>query len=227
MGCVNSHPIKHPKKPLPTIPQHQTSIIGTGPNNNTLPNGNGSIMSQDRNNSIGSVTYQNNPIDSNYSSSTANGYSSQQQTLQQLPSPDQPQTPLNDTTKSKKKGFLGTWGKKPKMNRSTSVASSTYSTRSEVSASQGLRPHNVPLPTPPSNNNNSSGGNKNAQKIVIALYAYEGRDEGELSFDKNDKLVIVDSNEPDWWLAYKLTAPERKGYIPMNFVVNNVIETEE
>ena len=37
----------------------------------------------------------------------------------------------------------------------------------------------------------------------------------------------MDDTEPDWWLAYKLTQPERKGYIPMNFVVSNVIETEE
>ncbi|CAG2109074.1 unnamed protein product [Medioppia subpectinata] len=64
------------------------------------------------------------------------------------------------------------------------------------------------------------------QKIVIALYSYEGRDEGELSFEKGDKLVIIDDKEPDWWLAKRITS-DRAGYIPMNFVVMNIIETEE
>ncbi|KAH9391848.1 hypothetical protein TYRP_022346 [Tyrophagus putrescentiae] len=87
---------------------------------------------------------------------------------------------------------------------------------------------NAPLPIPPVNRGNGGPGNSGPQqKVVIALYPYEGRDDGELSFEKNEKLVVVDDSEPDWWLAYRLMAPERRGYIPMNFVVNNVIETEE
>ena len=67
---------------------------------------------------------------------------------------------------------------------------------------------------------------RDKQKIVIALYSYEGRDNGELSFEKGEKLVVIDDKEPDWWLAKALTT-ERTGYIPMNFVVNSEIETEE
>ena len=66
----------------------------------------------------------------------------------------------------------------------------------------------------------------NGQKTVIALYSFEGRDEGELSFEKGDRLIIIDDKEPDWWLAKKLNN-EKTGYIPMNFVVSNIIETEE
>lgn len=64
------------------------------------------------------------------------------------------------------------------------------------------------------------------QKVVIALYSYEGRDEGDLCFEKGEKLIILDDKEPDWWLAQRLQT-EEKGYIPMNFVVTNIIETEE
>jgi hypothetical protein len=110
-----------------------------------------------------------------------------------------------------------------------------------------------PLPQPPSNGmnestylsrngtSNSSHSNGSAhfnvkqrpslnntpkQKVVIALYSYEGRDEGDLGFEKGEKLIILDDKEPDWWLAQRLHT-EEKGYIPMNFVVTNIIETEE
>ncbi|CAG2183765.1 unnamed protein product, partial [Oppiella nova] len=68
--------------------------------------------------------------------------------------------------------------------------------------------------------------NVSNKKIVIALYSYEGRDEGELSFEKGDKLIVIDDKEPDWWLA-KMISSERAGYIPMNFVVKNIDETED
>jgi hypothetical protein len=110
-----------------------------------------------------------------------------------------------------------------------------------------------PLPQPPSNGgnettylsrsgtSNSSHSNGSAhtkvdrkpsmnntpkQKVVIALYSYEGRDEGDLGFEKGEKLIVLDDKEPDWWLAKRLQT-EEKGYIPMNFVVTNIIETEE
>jgi hypothetical protein len=76
-----------------------------------------------------------------------------------------------------------------------------------------------PLPELP------KGGNEE-QKVVIALYSYEGRDEGDLSFEKGEKLIILDDKEPDWWLAQRFQTVET-GYIPMNFVVSDIIETEE
>lgn len=72
----------------------------------------------------------------------------------------------------------------------------------------------------------SKKSNGSTQRVVIALYSYEARDENELSFEKGDKMVIIDDKEPDWWLAERKTSGQR-GLIPMNFVVNNIIETEE
>lgn len=202
MGCVNSHPLNHPKKPLPIIPQ---TSINHGPNG-VVSNSSKEIDGERSNSIVSSNQSQlSNDNYTNGNNKTASGGSSQTSNQNE------------SSIKLKKKKFLGTWGKKSKFARSPSVASSTTSNSSETQQ-QTPRP---PLPTPPSTNQ------ANNQKVVIALYGYEGRDEGELSFEKNDKLIIVDDSEPDWWLAYKITAPDRRGYIPMNFVVNNVIETEE
>ena len=67
----------------------------------------------------------------------------------------------------------------------------------------------------------------NGPKTVIALYSFEGRDEGELSFEKGDKLVIIGRQRGPTGGWLKKFNTERTGYIPMNFVVNNIIETEE
>ena len=68
--------------------------------------------------------------------------------------------------------------------------------------------------------------NGTEQKVVIALYSYEARDENELSFEKGDKMIIIDDREPDWWIAKRMVNGHQ-GLIPMNFVVRNAIETEE
>ena len=63
-------------------------------------------------------------------------------------------------------------------------------------------------------------------QIVIALYNYSAKDDGDLSFRKGDRLIILDNGDPDWWLA-KHKATNQKGYIPRNYVVSEAIETEE
>ena len=63
-------------------------------------------------------------------------------------------------------------------------------------------------------------------QIVIALYNYNAKDDGDLSFRKGDRLIILDNGDPDWWLA-KHKSTNQKGYIPRNFVVSQAIETEE
>ncbi|CAG2115226.1 unnamed protein product, partial [Medioppia subpectinata] len=85
---------------------------------------------------------------------------------------------------------------------------STYSSRSWRSRFQSI----------------SNGGTE--QKIMSAQYSYEGSDEGELSFEKGDQMVIIDDKEPDWWLAKRYNS-ETTGYIPMSYVVMNMIETED
>nr|XP_027201921.1 tyrosine-protein kinase Src64B-like [Dermatophagoides pteronyssinus] len=71
-----------------------------------------------------------------------------------------------------------------------------------------------------------SNSSKHLNKIVIALYNYFASDEGDLSFRKGDRLQIVDDTDPDWWLAKHLTT-NQKGYIPMNYVVSEIIEMED
>lgn len=63
-------------------------------------------------------------------------------------------------------------------------------------------------------------------KIVIALYTYNAKDDGDLSFRKGERLLILDDADPDWWLAKHMTT-NQKGYIPMNYVASEAIETEE
>lgn len=61
---------------------------------------------------------------------------------------------------------------------------------------------------------------------MIALYTYVAKDDGDLSFRKGDRLIILDDSDPDWWLA-KHMSNNLKGYIPRNYVVSEAIETEE
>lgn len=180
MGCVNSRPIKHPKKPLPTIPSAESNGALMVPNGQAVVN---------------------------------------PQQPRPPPSPHPPMEAAMD--KPRKKSLFSTLKSKQKLSRSPSESSSVYSGQ-RVNGGPGAMPVNRAAPT-----QNPGAAAAKSTKTVIALYAYESRDEGELSLEKNDKLVIVDDSEPDWWLAYKLTEPDRRGYIPMNFVVSTVIETEE
>lgn len=200
MGCISPRPIKHPKKPLPTIP-NQTNC----PDNDSsavLPTSSIQINPyKDRSNSIVSVGSSNissecSKIKNKYNETDRNNSRNKKSIFSTLTASNKNCCELtNDSTSS-----APTASQQP--NSSTTNVGSL--------GQQQQPPHS-----------------QHSQKIVIALYAYESRDEGELSFEKNEKLVVLDDIEPDWWLAHKLTQPERKGYIPMNFVVSNVIETEE
>ena len=77
-----------------------------------------------------------------------------------------------------------------------------------------------------SNMHHSSPSSSHNQTVVTALYTYQAKDEGDLSFRKGDKLLVIDDSDPDWWLA-KNMATNAKGYIPRNYVVAEVLETEE
>lgn len=72
----------------------------------------------------------------------------------------------------------------------------------------------------------STTNSSNNQTIVIALYTYHAKDEGDLSFKKGERLLVLDDRDPDWWLAKSLSKNER-GYIPRNYVVSEQLETEE
>ncbi|KAH7974899.1 hypothetical protein HPB49_021010 [Dermacentor silvarum] len=64
-------------------------------------------------------------------------------------------------------------------------------------------------------------------KVVVALYTYNARDDGDLSFRKGDRLQILNDSDPDWWHAKQLNGPQT-GYIPQNYVAfEKTVESEE
>lgn len=65
------------------------------------------------------------------------------------------------------------------------------------------------------------------QKVVVALYTYEARDAGDLSFRKGERLIILDDSDPDWWRA-RHSVSGRQGYIPRNYVATEKsVESED
>lgn len=64
-------------------------------------------------------------------------------------------------------------------------------------------------------------------KVVVALYTYNARDDGDLSFRKGDRLQILNNSDPDWWHAKQLNGPQT-GYIPQNYVAfEKTVESED
>lgn len=56
-----------------------------------------------------------------------------------------------------------------------------------------------------------------ASSIVVGMYDYLGNDDGDLSFMKGDRLLILDDRDRDWWRARHLVNA-KEGYIPRNYV---------
>lgn len=53
---------------------------------------------------------------------------------------------------------------------------------------------------------------------VVALYSFTSQNEEELSFQKGERLEIIErpANDPDWWLARSQFG--RTGLVPKNYV---------
>ncbi|KAI1285962.1 Cytoplasmic protein NCK1 [Halotydeus destructor] len=90
-----------------------------------------------------------------------------------------------------------------------------------------------PAPLMPTNGHgvhNSNGTNGSATKspppsirlpildVVIALYSFASQNEEELSFEKGERLEIIErpANDPDWWLARSKS--NLTGLVPKNYV---------
>uniref|UniRef100_A0A8D3E4Q9 Tyrosine-protein kinase n=1 Tax=Scophthalmus maximus TaxID=52904 RepID=A0A8D3E4Q9_SCOMX len=58
-------------------------------------------------------------------------------------------------------------------------------------------------------------------KLVVAIYSYEPNHDGDLGFEKGEKLKIINKDDPEWYLAESLTTGQQ-GYIPHNFVGNTL-----
>lgn len=83
------------------------------------------------------------------------------------------------------------------------------------------------------NNNNISNGNNNnnnnldqQQRTMVCLTDFVSKHEGDLSVRKGDRLMVTDTDDPDWYFAEHL-ATKRKGYVPRNYVASEAIEMEE
>lgn len=55
-------------------------------------------------------------------------------------------------------------------------------------------------------------------EVVIALYSFTSQNEEELSFQRGERLEIIDkpSNDPDWWMARNASGDT--GLVPKNYV---------
>lgn len=71
----------------------------------------------------------------------------------------------------------------------------------------------------------SGGGN--GTELLVGLYPYESRADGDLSFGKGDQMLLLDSSNRDWWYVQQISSGEQ-GYVPRNFVApKQATESEE
>ncbi|XP_028030547.1 tyrosine-protein kinase Src64B isoform X1 [Bombyx mandarina] len=69
----------------------------------------------------------------------------------------------------------------------------------------------------------SNGG----RRVVKALCEYTARADSDISFHKGDRMEVLNSSEPDWWMVFHLTT-RREGLVPVNYVAEeSSVECEE
>uniref|UniRef100_A0AAY4AA09 Tyrosine-protein kinase n=1 Tax=Denticeps clupeoides TaxID=299321 RepID=A0AAY4AA09_9TELE len=67
---------------------------------------------------------------------------------------------------------------------------------------------------------------KDSDKIVLALYPYDGMQPEDLGFKKGERMQVLEEHG-EWWKARSL-ATGKEGYIPSNYVAEaDTMETEE
>ncbi|XP_028995790.1 tyrosine-protein kinase Lck [Betta splendens] len=64
-----------------------------------------------------------------------------------------------------------------------------------------------------------------SDNVAVALYSYEPKHDGDLGFEKGEKLKILNQNDPEWYLAESFTTGQQ-GFIPYNFVGLTTMEME-
>ncbi|CAJ0927654.1 unnamed protein product, partial [Mesorhabditis belari] len=69
--------------------------------------------------------------------------------------------------------------------------------------------------------------NSHGKESLVALYAYDSRADGDLSFKKGDIMYLLDQSNVDWWYVQHARTGQT-GYVPRNFVAKQqTIESEE
>uniref|UniRef100_A0AC35U329 Tyrosine-protein kinase n=1 Tax=Rhabditophanes sp. KR3021 TaxID=114890 RepID=A0AC35U329_9BILA len=107
------------------------------------------------------------------------------------------------------------------------------------SSTNGVRQNNYNgTPTPSINNvarQNNYNGTPTASKLsehrgkekLLALYNYDSRADGDLSFVKGDIMYLLDNGNNDWWFVEHVKGGNT-GYVPRNFVAQQAtLESEE
>lgn len=90
-----------------------------------------------------------------------------------------------------------------------------------VLPNSGPKPHQGPALRAPNTSSSAQG------KVVVALHAYNAREDGDLSFKKGDRLLVLKDSDPDWWDA-RLLHSSLEGRIPQNHVAfEKAIESED
>lgn len=56
-----------------------------------------------------------------------------------------------------------------------------------------------------------------SELVYVSLYAFHGRTEGDLSFEKGEKIVILNNSDGEWWYGKSLKTG-LTGYIPSNYI---------
>jgi hypothetical protein len=59
---------------------------------------------------------------------------------------------------------------------------------------------------------------QSAPKIVVALYDYIAADYQELSIVENENLLVLDDNDPDWWMVRSMKKGGKEGFVPKTYV---------
>ncbi|XP_067936259.1 proto-oncogene tyrosine-protein kinase Yrk-like [Watersipora subatra] len=92
----------------------------------------------------------------------------------------------------------------PSSNQVDGTVRTTLNTQMSSAPPPVSPPPHSPRPTP-------------SAKIVSALYDFQARTDEDLSFNKGDRMMIVNDSDQDWWYVEHLTT-KLQGYIPNNYV---------
>lgn len=76
-------------------------------------------------------------------------------------------------------------------------------------------------------NNNAAIKNSNSQRVMICSTDFVARDGVELSVRRGDRLMVTDTNHPDWCFVEYLNNSKRSGYVPKSYLTSEEFEMED
>lgn len=76
------------------------------------------------------------------------------------------------------------------------------------------------------NNSISATNNNNQSRVMICSNDFVARDANELTVRRGDRLMVTDTNHPDWCLVEHISS-ERSGFVPKSYVTTEEFEMED